>query len=175
MEQKDLFQIFLGKFEKAEFPLTLAYDVNNAESFSDEPLSEVLVNMFIAEDDSLPHSNAGDFIEYIPAFTFDLSKKYKACIIFKMGLGIYEFQLFIYDQEGNIMQFDAVAGTYFDPYDPNQKLNYQVCEFKAPDKAIIIKGEFSTTDETFNPAESQKFILTISDTGELNYAIIKPH
>lgn len=174
MEQKDLFLIFLSKFETATFPMTLAYDVNQAESFSDEPLSEVLVNMFIAEDDSLPHSNAGDFNEYIPVFTYDLNKKYKVCIVFKMGLGIYEYQLFVYDGEGNIMQFDAVAGTYFDPKEPNQKLEYQVCEFSAPNTAVIIKGTLDSVDEKFNPTDTQKFVLTLSEIGELNYAIINP-
>jgi len=173
MEQKDLFDKFLDRFEPASFPLTLAYDVTSMESFSSEPLPAVLVDLFISDDENFePRSVEGDFNEYAPVFKYELNEKYHACIIWKAGLGVYEYFLTIYDLEGNIIESDAIAGTYFDPKEPNHKLEYQVCEFTTADKAIIIKGILTSQEEAFDPTNSQKYLLEISDIGEFKYTII---
>ena len=128
--------------------------------------------MFIPEEEARPGSLEEDFNEYAPAFTYKLNDNYTACIIWKAGLGVYEYMLNIYDQEGNIVDNDAVAGTYFDPAEPNHQLDYQVCEFTSPNRAAIIKGKLTSIDEQFDPTDSQRFILDISDIGELNYTLI---
>lgn len=172
MEQKKIFQSFLERFDSASFPFTLAYDVQRTESFLDDPFPVLMVEMFIPEEEAKPGSPEDDFNEYAPAFSYKLNDKYTVCIIWKAGLGAYEFILNIYDQEGTIVDSDAVAGTYFDPADPNKHLDYQVCEFTAPNKAAIIKGKLSAIEEEFSPADSQRFILDISDIGEINYTLI---
>ena len=146
MEQKKIFQSFLERFDSASFPFTLAYDVQRTESFLDDPFPVLMVEMFIPEEEAKPGSPEDDFNEYAPAFSYKLNDKYTVCIIWKAGLGAYEFILNIYDQEGTIVDSDAVAGTYF--------------------------GKLSAIEEEFSPADSQRFILDISDIGEINYTLI---
>ena len=102
MDEKALFKSYLQLFTQAEFPLILAYDIDEPESFSDDPLPLPLSQLFVAEDEVL-EGNEDDidaYNEYVPVVQFRINKNYIACIVWKATLGSYEFMLIIYDNDG---------------------------------------------------------------------------
>jgi len=164
MDEKVLFRSYLTLFDEAEFPLILSYDIEQPESFSDDPLPAGLAQLFIAEEED----GIDGFVEYIPVVQFRLNKNYLACIVWKASLGSYEFLLVVYDNDGNIQETDSVAGTFYSS-DP---MTYKIAEFATPTKAVVVEGNIHATDKEADLPSARKYILNISDIGEINYSIV---
>ncbi len=167
MNDKALFKSYLTLFTEAEFPLILAYDIEEPESFSDDPIPLILANLFIA-DDVENVENIDAYNEYVPVIRFRINKTYLACVVWKASLGSYEFLLIVYDNDGNIQETDSIAGTYYG----TEPMTYKIAEFSNPQKAVVVEGNIKTRENEAVIPEVQKFILHISDIGEINYAIV---
>ncbi|HMY84832.1 MAG: hypothetical protein KDC31_13870 [Saprospiraceae bacterium] len=163
MDEKILFKSFLSFFAEADFPLILSYDIDEPESFSDDPIPEGLARIFIAEEEG-----EDAFNEYVPVVQFRLNKNYLACIVWKASLQGYEFILIIYDNEGNIQESDSVAGTYH----IHEPMIYKIAEFASPNRAVVVEGNIDTRNKDANLPPARKFILNISDIGEINYSLV---
>ena len=167
MDEKVLFKSYLTLFTEADFPLILSYSIDEPDSFSDDPLPLPLSHLFVAEED--PNADPEeDYNEYVPVVKFRINKNYLACVVWKATLGSYEFLLIIYDNDGGIQETDSIAGTYY-ATDP---ITYKVAEFSSPTRAAIVEGNIKSKAEEAEIPFSQKFILNISDIGEINYAIV---
>ena len=122
-------------------------------------------------EDAVLEGNEDDidaYNEYVPVVQFRINKNYIACIVWKATLGSYEFMLIIYDNDGGIQETDSVAGTYY-AADP---MTYKIAEFSSPSRATIVEGNIRSKAEEAEIPDTQKFILNISDIGEINYAIV---
>lgn len=167
MDDKKLFNTYLQLFEIAEFPLTLTYDVMNPEPFGDDPIPALLTNLFVAEDKE-EEDPAETITEYVPVVQFRINKNYIATVVWKATVGAYEFLLIVYDNDGNIQEIDAVAGTYY----ASLPITYKVAQFLSPIKAAIVEGNIDPNIKDNVTPGSQNFILNISEIGEINYAIL---
>ncbi|MCO6461221.1 MAG: hypothetical protein J5I59_07450 [Saprospiraceae bacterium] len=164
MDEKVLFKSFLTFFDDAEFPLILSYNVEEHESFSDDPLPDGLTQLFIAEEEG----ETDDFVEYVPVAQFRINKNYLACIVWKAAVGSYEFLLIVYDNEGNIQETDSVAGTHYNI----QPMTYKIAEFSSPTNAVVVEGNIEKNESGASSEPPRKYILNIKDTGEINYSLV---
>ncbi len=164
MDEKVLFKSFLSFFDAADFPLILSYNIEEPESFSDDPIPEGLARIFIAEEDE----DGDAFNEYVPVVQFRLNKNYLACIVWKASLNGYEYLLIIYDNDGNIQETDSVAGTYHN----HEPMLYKIAEFASPNRAVVVEGNIDTGNKGLSLPPARKFILNISDVGEINYSLV---
>ena len=164
MDEKVLFKSYLTLFAEAEFPLTLTYEIERPESFSDDPLPGSLAELFIAEDDE----DGDEYVEYVPVVQFRINKNYLACIVWKATLGSYEFLLIVYDNEGNIQETDSVAGSYYGA----KPMLFKIAEFTSPVRANVVEANFETLEKATQPTSARKYIINISDAGEINYSLV---
>ncbi len=103
------FEHFLKNFPEVELPVTLRDDSHHDFSRHNEPLSDVMIQQFIAHYEP---SDPDDLTEYIACFQLPTeNKNFRALIYWKAGLLNYDYVLATYDKKGIMIDKKAIAGT----------------------------------------------------------------
>ena len=94
-----------------------------------------------------------------------MNKQVQACIIWKASTAAYEFILYLYDLEGNILEYDSIAGVYY----ASDPIQYKVAEFIDANQAFIIENTLDPNLKSISPGPAKQFKLLITELGELSY------
>jgi hypothetical protein len=102
------FEHFLRKFPEVKLPVTLRDDSHHDFSNENEPLSDEMVEDYIARYEAV---EPDEFTEYVACFSLNVLKDISIIVYWKAGLLTYDYVMATYDKTGKMIDKRAIAGT----------------------------------------------------------------
>jgi hypothetical protein len=156
MSEKLEFIDFVEKFPPVTMPVTLGEDTHHTFSTENSPLSDALIQQFIAP---LEKEAPDEFTEYVPCFAIDCDEKYIALVWWKAGLLLYQYVLATFTEKGEPIDQKMIAFTLVD----GQKVRRAVASIDEELSVHIAEGV--STDDVFDPGSSLTSLMEILPNG----------
>lgn len=153
------FAEYIKRFPEIELPVTLTEEAVTVFSKNNQPLSEKMVALFIANSDQ----NADEFTEYVPCFRIAEIEKYIAVVYWKAGLMTYEYILVCYDLKGNLLDKKIIAGTKVE----GDALARTVATIDKEKSIFIVGGITSAHQEEYDPTNTQSLQFQLMENGQI--------
>ena len=154
------FKDFLKIFPKIDLPVVLGEETHHIFSRTNDPLPIQAVQQYI-----LPHESelTDEFEEFIACFQLPQGEKYRAVVYWKAALLSYEYHLMTFDQNGNFLDKQVIAGTFAD----GDTLTVSVATITETGDIIMASGQKKETQKEYQATDSTAQKLSIQPDGRI--------
>jgi hypothetical protein len=159
-ETKALYEFidFVEKFPALSMPVTLGEDTHHTFSTENSPLSDGLIEQFIAP---LEPEAADEFTEYIPCFAIDCNEPFVALVWWKAELLRYQYILATFTEKGQPIDQKIIAYTLVN----GQSIRRAVASIDEELSIHIIEGV--SQDDVYDATSSMTRNLEVLPNGTI--------
>ena len=161
MKQKKVdFIDFLERFPEVKLPVFLGTDSHHDFSRKNEPLPQVMVDLFL-----LPFEEDGrdEFTEFVPCFRIPETYEFYAIVYWKASLMNYQYTMMTFTKKGDIIDRKVIAGTFSD----GQTLTQSVAHVDEDWTINIVSGQNEVTLSEYDAATSTTNQLELLPEGTI--------
>lgn len=158
------FADFLDRFEEVEWPVVLTEESYQEFSRQNRPLPQLLIEAFLS-----PFEHIDEHTEFIPCLKWEITKDIMALVYWKAGLLNYSYILAIYNPLGYQIDRQAIAGADYD----TAKVVRRVATIVTDRSIHVLEGAEDLKTGTFDPLDTDRYAMEISDTGEIIFSLMK--
>lgn len=153
------FNQFLQIFPEVKLPVSITEESATAFSQENTPLSERMIAEFI-----LPiEEDADEFTEFIPGFRIAGLKDFHAVVYWKAGLMNYQYVLATFENGGNPIDRQVIAGTFSD----GKIITRSVARIDEDRTIYIVSGQMEGSDEEYEAGKSTARELELLPDGRM--------
>ena len=155
------FADFIAKFPPVVMPITLGEATHHAFSTENEPLSEAMIETFIAPLDG--NTDEDEFTEYVPCFSINDTEHFVAIVWWKAELLNYAYTLATFKPTGELIDYQVIAQTKV----AKGRVHRAVATITEDLEIMVAEGSSMDGDQVFDPTTSRMRNFEILNNGQI--------